>query len=84
MAWEKVGYGSLGVNKYKKEEHHPPYKGKAKLTIDGVEREVSIAAWVKENDGGKYFSISFEMEKQGAPSRQQSLPNGKSEDEIPF
>lgn len=84
MGWTKVGTGT--INKSKDEGKGAPYYGKCKLTIDGVEREISIGAWVKEgNNNSKFFSLQFSV-KDDAP---QSKPAAKQsqeadDDSVPF
>ncbi len=49
--------GRLSRNDRKEKETHPDMKGSA--TINGV--EYWISGWAKENDRGKWLSLSFEQ-----------------------
>lgn len=67
--------GSLSKNERKEKETHPDVKGKA--TINGV--EYWISGWTKENDNGKWLSLSFEPkedkpEPKRAASKEADIP----------
>lgn len=62
--------GSVSKNDRKAKDTHPDIKGKA--TIDGV--EYWIDGWLKENDRGKWYSLSFKM-KDGQSEVTASRPD---------
>jgi len=69
--------GTIGKNKYKKEDKHPDLSGKA--TINGV--EMTIGGWAKKNaDGEGFYSLQFQI-KQDKPN---SVAAEDIDDEIPF
>lgn len=78
MAYNVVGNGTLSANKYKKNDSQPGYTGK--ITVNGV--EYRLAGFVKENEYGKYFSLSV-SEKNDAPQQQAPAPV-VDDDAIPF
>jgi len=84
MPFEKIGQGFLSRNQYKDNDKKPEYKGKLTIKLDGREIEVELGAWVKENERGKYFSISASAEL--SPKEQQKTLNegGADDGEIPF
>lgn len=55
MSGTRDNSGSISKNDRKTEDRHPDIKGKA--TIGGVEYWVD--GWLKENDRGKWYSLSF-------------------------
>jgi hypothetical protein len=65
--------GSLTRNENRKDDKSPEFKGSA--LINGVEFWVN--AWVRENDGRKYFSLSF-REKE-APKTETRPASGSPE-----
>ena len=67
MAYEKVGNGYLGKNKYKREDFHPEYKGKLTVELDGKKHECVLAAWRKEKDGEAFLSITVEKQQEEKP-----------------
>lgn len=79
MAWEmKEGSGSL-FKAEQKSEKAPGYRGD--IMLGGVVYE--IAAWVKEGQKGKFFSLSGKPKE----ARQEQKPSGNitdMEDDIPF
>jgi hypothetical protein len=90
MAKEYENSGIISRNKEKDDEHPnwPDLKGSA--TVGGDEYWVS--GWAKENDRGKYFSLSFQPKDKGKgggrssggskPDRRQEPP--KDDGGIPF
>lgn len=75
--------GTLGVNKRKEKDSHPGYTGQCE--IDG--KAFWISAWVKEGNGGKFFSLSFKPKEQNdrpAASQHASQPEAAYDDDIPF
>jgi hypothetical protein len=77
MAYNVIGNGILSANKYKKSDNQPGYTGK--ITVNGV--EYRLAGFVKENEYGKYFSLSVSEKND----EQQQVPAPVvSDDEIPF
>jgi len=79
-----VGSGSLSANKYKKTDSQPGYTGK--LTVNGV--EYSLAGFLKENQFGKYFSLSVtqknEVSNQQSEQSYQAPARDLDDDSIPF
>lgn len=68
--------GRLSRNERKEKETHPDMKGSA--TINGV--EYWISGWTKENDRGKWLSLSFEQKEanrsnQGRDQRRAPRPD---------
>ena len=56
MAYEqKINSGSLFANNRKEKDSHPSHTGTC--NIDGV--DYYISAWVKEGNGKRFFSMSF-------------------------
>jgi hypothetical protein len=82
MAYEKVGFGYLSKNKWRKEEHQPAYRGKLTVEIDGKKHECSLSGWIKEKDGEKFFSLSLEKQQEEQPA-QKSFQSA-DEDSVPF
>jgi len=77
--------GSIAKNDRKEQPNHPDIKGKA--TVGGVEYWVS--GWLKENDRGKWYSLSFTPKDAPAePARGGGAKPGKApaalDDDIPF
>lgn len=78
----KIGWGSI---KKGDESKGAPYFGDCKITIDGVEREIRIGAWVKPGkDGSKYFSLSFSVENDAPQSKPAAKQSQAYDEEIPF
>lgn len=73
--------GTLSRNTRKEKANQPDSKGSA--TIDGV--EYWISGWWKENDRGKFASLSF-TRKDNQPARDAKPTSQSSEDDtdIPF
>jgi hypothetical protein len=78
MAFDKDNSGSISKNPRKEKETHPDIKGKA--TIGGVEYWVD--GWAKENENGKWYSLSFKPRASAPDARaaQKVADNG----DIPF
>ena len=77
--------GSISANKRKEKDTHPDIRGQA--TIGGVEYWVD--GWMKENDRGKWYSLSFKPKQPvDAPAHrdvQQPAKRRTDDDlEIPF
>jgi hypothetical protein len=87
--------GSIAKNDRKEQPNHPDIKGKA--TVGGVEYWVS--GWLKENDRGKWYSLSFtpivliggrsgDDDAPAEPARGGGTKPGKApaalDDDIPF
>lgn len=85
MAYEhREGQGSLFKNSKKEEgSKQPDYRGDA--MVNGTLMEV--AAWIKEGNGGKFFSLSIKpkeaREEKPAPAKTGSKFDSL-EDELPF
>jgi len=86
MSGTRDNSGNISRNEKKTEDRHPDIKGKA--TIDGVDYWVS--GWLKENDRGKWYSLSFQpkdapVEQRQQPQRQPAQrPAADLNDDIPF
>lgn len=91
---KKIGRGSLSKSK-KESNGGPEYIGSIKLDESvGPGDKVWLAAWVKQGDDGKYFSIVVETpaeQQRQAPVRVESGNYGNRQparqamdDEIPF
>ena len=79
-----VGNGSLSANKYKKTDSQPGYTGK--VTVNGVKYRLS--GFLKENENGKYFSLSVTQKTDGANQQEgqsyQAPARDPDDDSIPF
>ena len=79
-----VGNGYLSPNKYKKTDSQPGYTGK--LTFNGVEYQ--LAGFLKENENGKYFSLSVTQKIEGDNRQKeqsyQAPERDSDDDQIPF
>ena len=82
MSGTRDNSGSISRNERKEKDTHPDLKGRA--TIDG--REYWISGWLKENERGKWYSLSFQPKDEQA--QQQRGGGGTKpaplDDEIPF
>ena len=67
MAFDKNFTGIISKNQRKEKDTHPDQAGSC--TIDGV--DYWINGWVKENDKGKFLSLSFKPKeaKREEPKR---------------
>lgn len=69
MSYEtKPNTGSLFKAKERATEKHPEYTGT--INVDG--REYWLAAWVKEGQTQKYFSLA--LKPKDAPKRDERMP----------
>lgn len=87
-----AGNGYLAKNDYKKSAAQPEYTGK--LKVDDV--DVRIAAWVREKDGRRYFSLKASvLDNQPYPGgdrteqgmgeyAKQKAVHDEPDDDIPF
>jgi hypothetical protein len=79
---EDVGNGVLLRNDRREKPSHPEFKGEA--TIEG--KKYWVAAWVKEKDGKKFFSLAFRP--KGEPVKTKPAVSGRFdaplEDFVPF
>lgn len=79
-----VGFGSLSANKFKKTDSQPGYTGK--VTVNGVKYRLS--GFLKENENGKYFSLSVTQKTDGANQQEgqsyQAPARDPDDDSIPF
>jgi hypothetical protein len=84
MAYEqRDNGGSLFKNDRKESEKHPDYKGTAK--ING--QDFWMNAWLKEKNGKKFFSFSFNAKDARQAARSTPPPETANEPEdesIPF
>lgn len=89
--YDNTNRGTLGKNRRREKDTHPEYTGQ--IDINGV--GYWLSAWVKEGQGGKFFSLSVKpKEPQAAPApapaRAPAAPPKPSsgfddmDDDIPF
>jgi len=72
-------FGFLGRNRNRKTDKHPEYTGS--VTVGGCAYWVN--AWVKSNERGKYFSMSFQpKDGQKSAGEESQVPTG--EGDVPF
>ena len=71
--------GTIAKNDRKEKDSHPDIKGQA--TVDG--RAFWVSGWLKENDRGKFYSLSF-TPKDEQPSAKPAAKAVDLEDDIPF
>ena len=76
---QDAGFGSLSRNDRRTKPSHPEFTGR--LEIHG--QKYRLAAWVKEKDGRKYFSIAVREEHPAAPSLASKLLEPLDGGEIP-
>ena len=62
--YDNTNRGTLGKNQRREKDTHPEYTGQ--IDIDGV--GYWLSAWVKEGQGGKFFSLSVKPKEARAPS----------------
>lgn len=79
-----VGFGSLSANEFKKTDSQPGYTGK--VTVNGV--KYRLAGFLKENENGKYFSLSVTQKTEGDNRQEeqsyQAPARDPDDDQIPF
>jgi hypothetical protein len=81
---EDAGSGVLSRNDRREKPSHPEFKGEA--TIDG--KSFWVAAWVKEKNDKKFFSLAFRPKEE--PAKPKPPPAGRGsfdkpiDTEIPF
>lgn len=87
MAYDNTNRGTLGKNHRREKDTHPEYTGQ--IDIDGV--GYWLSAWVKEGQGGKFFSLSVKPKEpqaqRNAPAPSKAAPSRGFEevdDDIPF
>jgi hypothetical protein len=82
MSTTRDNSGSISKNEKKEEDRHPDIKGQA--TIDG--RAYWVAGWLKENDRGKWYSLSFTPKDDQPKPAPKPAGGGKPDldDDIPF
>lgn len=62
--YDNTNRGTLGKNQRREKDTHPEYTGQ--IDIDGV--GYWLSAWVKEGQGGKFFSLSVKPKEARAPA----------------
>lgn len=73
--------GRLSRNERKDKDTHPDMKGSA--TINGV--EYWISGWTKENERGKWLSLSFEAKQETKrPQARDDKRNARVGDDTPW
>lgn len=76
---EVTNAGVLFKNDKRENEKQPTHTGK--LNVNGT--EYRLAAWVKEGQNGKYFSLKVSLPQERNEPRQQTRQE-KIDDEIPW
>lgn len=77
MAKSYPNSGILSRNNDRKNDKQPEFRGSCE--VDG--QRYWLSAWVKENDKGKFFSLSFtKIEDRGEESQASSV----DDDDVPF
>lgn len=67
--YDNTNRGTLGKNQRREKDTHPEYTGQ--IDIDGV--GYWLSAWVKEGQGGKFFSLSVKP-KEARPAARAPAP----------
>ena len=80
MAWKNIGNGAI-FHREKAEGNKPQYGGPLTLNIDGREVKCEMAAWVKDKDGRKFFSVAVSTQELDTPAASQKK---QDDGEIPF
>lgn len=83
MSYDNTNRGTLGRNTRREKDSHPEFSGKC--DIDG--KMYWISGWVKEGQGGKFFSLSFkpqEEQQQKPAAKPSTKPLSEMDDDIPF
>lgn len=71
--------GTLARNDRKEKPTHPDFSGQCE--VDGV--GYWISAWIKEGNGGKFFSLSFKKKDAAPAKRPVTVPDDDLPD-VPF
>lgn len=77
---QREGGGVLFKNDRKKNEKEPDYRGNA--LVNGV--EMDVAAWVKESQRGKFFSLSIKPKGDFKPKGQDPRTIKEDDSGLPF
>jgi len=77
---EDAGNGVLFRNDRREKPSHPEFKGEA--TIEG--KRFWVAAWVKEKEGKKFFSMAFRPKDEPAKPKPKAPALADIDDAIPF
>jgi hypothetical protein len=74
----------LFKNKYRVDNPKAPnLKGKGRVTIDGVEYELDLAAWTHESEkAGKFLALTIKPAASG--NTPQSSPGQPEDEDLPF
>jgi hypothetical protein len=72
--------GTISKNDRKEKDGHPDIKGQA--TVDG--RAYWVAGWLKENDRGKFYSLSFTPKDEQPSAAKPATAKPELDDDIPF
>lgn len=89
------GKGVLFKNDKKKKDSHPDYTGNVTLTKDllnayleemgsGTELKVDLAAWIKQGQKSKFFSLSISAPFKGERKSNGGRPATTNVDDDPF
>lgn len=74
MAYDNKNRGTLGKNRRKTEDTHPPYAGQC--NIDGI--DYWISAWVNKSKDSdeKFFGLTFKRKtpRSDAPKTEEDIP----------
>jgi hypothetical protein len=68
--YDRTNRGTLGKNNRREKDTHPEYTGQ--IDIDGV--GYWLSAWVKEGQGGKFFSLSVKRKDQQERTQRPAPP----------
>jgi hypothetical protein len=71
--------GTLARNDRREKDTHPEFTGKAE--VDGV--MYWISAWVKDGNGGKFFSLSFKKQ-DGQEKKRPMTDDHPGDPDVPF
>ena len=77
---------ALFPNKYKKEDKHPDYTGKALITADMVGKEIKISGWLKtsKKTGEKFMSGEFTHFQPKTDETREYTTTAPDNAEVPF
>jgi hypothetical protein len=85
MAYNNSNSGSLFRNNYRGDNpKRPNLRGNGRVTIDGVEYELDLAAWTREGEkAGKYLFLTIKPAASGnAPQGSPGQP--EDDEDLPF
>jgi hypothetical protein len=80
MAYDNTNSGVLFKNDRKEKESQPDFTGK--INVGGTEYQ--LAAWVKEGQKGKFYSLRVSEKNQQTTQKPQQTQQPDFDDSIPF